>query len=200
IPMLGWDPADWIGRSPLELIHPEDLEVATTSLSNTLGRLGLAPPLELRLARRDGTWATVEAIANNRLDDPAVGGVIVSVRDITFRREAEAAMRRSEEEYRRIVELANEGIWTVDVAGRTTFVNQRMTEMLGYATDEMIGHNMIDFMAESERVIAERDMEEHPRGAVVDDDIKFVRQDGSPVWATLTTTPLIEDGEYAGAF
>jgi diguanylate cyclase (GGDEF)-like protein/PAS domain S-box-containing protein len=200
IPMLGWDPADWIGRSPLQLIHPDDLETATTSLYNTLGRLGEAPPLELRLVRRDGTWATVEAIANNRLDDPAVGGVIVSVRDITFRREAEAAMRRSEEDYRRIVELANEGIWTVDVAGKTTFVNRRMTEMLGYASDEMIGHNMIEFMGESKQVIGDRYIEEHPRGAVVDHDIKFVRHDGSPLWVTLTTTPLIEDGQYAGAF
>ena len=52
---------------------------------------------------------------------------------------AQDALRESEERYRRIVETTNEGIGTIDTEGRITFVNRRLSEMLGYAAGELIG-------------------------------------------------------------
>ena len=51
------------------------------------------------------------------------------------------ALRESEEKYRNIVETANEGIWIIDAEDRTTYVNKKMTEMLGYGQEEMIGRS-----------------------------------------------------------
>ena len=46
---------------------------------------GIASVLEFRLQHQDGSWRIVEALANNLLDDPAVRGVVVNLRDITER-------------------------------------------------------------------------------------------------------------------
>jgi PAS domain-containing protein len=70
------------------------------------------------------------------------------------RKEAEQRLQESEARYRRIVETATEGIWTLDAAGRTTFVNEAMAAMLGYSPDEMLGMSFLNFMDESVRAEA----------------------------------------------
>ena len=104
-------------------------------MRHALTNPGLLPPFEARVRHEDGTYRTFEVKANNLLDDPAVHGIIVNSRDITERVEAEQALRDNERHYRTIVETANEGIWIIDADAVTTFVNRRMSELLGVAPD-----------------------------------------------------------------
>ena len=60
----------------------------------------------------------------------------------------DAALRESEEHHRMIVELAREGIWTVDADGHTTFVNRAMAEMLDTTVSDMLQRPIFDFMDE----------------------------------------------------
>src|SRR5262249_42169677 len=69
-----------------------------------------------------------------------------TVLDITERKRAEEALQASEERYRRIVETAQEGVWTVDAEMRTTYVNQRMADLLGCTAEEMVGRPFLDFV------------------------------------------------------
>ena len=64
------------------------------------------------------------------------------------------ALRESEEKYRNIVETANEGIWIIDAEARTTYVNKKMAEMLGYSQEEMIGRSGWDFTDEEDKAIS----------------------------------------------
>jgi len=74
-----------------------------------------------------------------------IGSVIIEISD---RKQAEEALRESEEKYRCIVDTADEGIWMIDAESKTTFANQKMADMLGYTTDEMMGKTLFDFMDE----------------------------------------------------
>jgi PAS domain-containing protein len=58
--------------------------------------------------------------------------VLIIGNDITQRKLAEAALRESEEKYRRIVDTANEGMWALDDQLLTTFDNNRISELIGY--------------------------------------------------------------------
>src|SRR5262249_27400951 len=52
----------------------------------------------------------------------------------------EQKLRLAQEQYRMIIETTNDGVWSLDNQDRTTFVNRRMAEMLGYHPEEMLGH------------------------------------------------------------
>ena len=55
-------------------------------------------------------------------------------------------LKASEEKYRRIVDTTIEGIWMIDENNITTFVNNRMAEMLGYQIEELMGHPNTHFL------------------------------------------------------
>jgi diguanylate cyclase (GGDEF)-like protein/PAS domain S-box-containing protein len=67
------------------LIHPDDMAVLVGSVTVALVRPGITGPVEFRLAHGDGTWRTFEAVLSNNLEDPAVAGVVVYLRDVTYR-------------------------------------------------------------------------------------------------------------------
>ncbi|MFB3763639.1 MAG: PAS domain S-box protein [Methanotrichaceae archaeon] len=106
-----------------------------------------------------------------------------------------------EEKYRSIVETANEGIIIVDAEFRTTYVNDKFVEMLGYRPEEMIGKDIIDFY-DKEYVAAALSKREHSRrnGAKDRFEFKLIRRDGSSLWVMVNTSPILDiDGEFAGS-
>lgn len=109
-------------------------------------------------------------------------------------------LERSEERFRRIVHNAEEGIWEIDAAARTSFVNPKMAQMLGYSIEEMLEQPLVAFMDEEGRVILERNIARRQQGASERHEFKFLRKDGSELWATLATNPIFDaDGAYRGA-
>jgi PAS domain S-box-containing protein len=116
------------------------------------------------------------------------------------RQQAEEKIRSSEEQYRRIVDTANEGIWIIDDASRITFVNSRMAEMFGYSMEEMKGRPARDFMKADAVEQATRLLERRRAGIREQFDFPFLRKDGSELWGIVSTTPMLnEAGEFSGA-
>jgi PAS domain S-box-containing protein len=91
--VLGYRPEELVGRSVLELIHPEDRPRALALFQEGLPVPRFTSTFEARVQHKDGSWRSLEARAYNLLDDPDVAGVIVSARDVTDRREAEQQLR-----------------------------------------------------------------------------------------------------------
>ena len=111
-----------------------------------------------------------------------------------------AALERSEERFRRIVHNAEEGIWEIDADARTSFVNPKMAQMLGYAIEDMLDQPLVAFMDEEGRAILERNIARRQQGIAERHEFKFLRRDGSELWATLATNPIFDaDGGYMGA-
>ncbi len=70
---------------------------------------------------------------------PAIKTVLIKYETIRLRQEAEIALRKSEERFKQIAELAGEFIWEVDSTGIYTYVNKTSESILGYSADEIIG-------------------------------------------------------------
>ena len=73
--------------------------------------------------------------------------------DLVAEKQAEQALRESEELYRRIVTSANEGIWWLDEQDHTVFVNQALSAMLGYSEKEIVGPPAESFMFEEDLAV-----------------------------------------------
>ena len=123
-----------------------------------------------------------------------------SQRDVTQRIQAEQALRESEEKYRRIVETAREGIWVVDAEAMTTFVNPRMTEMLGLGQEDMLGLSLFEFLEESSRPEAESLWLRLPEAQNLNRDLCYRRADGNMLWCHASITALLnQDSSFSGA-
>ncbi len=132
--------------------------------------------------------------------DNTISGVVVGLRDLTEQKRAELAFQKSEERYRQIVETADEGIWIIDLEGKTSFVNPKMTQMLGYSVEEMLGMSLFAFMDEQGKVLATRHLERRRQGIQERHEFKFRRKDGSELWALIASSPIFDDsGQYTGA-
>jgi len=109
-------------------------------------------------------------------------------------------LREREEQYRRIVETAEEGIWIIDSRDRTTFVNPKMTQLLGYSQQEMEGKSPLDFMDDEARAIAIPRLAARRRGETARLDMRYRRKDGRALWTVITTSPNFDEcGRYQGA-
>ncbi|MBI4260336.1 MAG: PAS domain S-box protein, partial [Actinobacteria bacterium] len=93
--LLGWEPEALLGSNAFDLIHPDDLESAGEVFAEVLGDSSVRRILPFRVRHQDGTWRTVEAVGSNLLADPAVGGILINIRDITERKEVERELRTS---------------------------------------------------------------------------------------------------------
>jgi len=81
-------PPEWFqGRTPLDLMPPEDAARGREILGQLQGRPGAQLPGEFRLRHADGSWRVVEGVATNLLHDPAVRGIVLNYRDVTAERD-----------------------------------------------------------------------------------------------------------------
>jgi PAS domain S-box-containing protein len=150
--------------------------------------------------RNEIIWVLINAEPEYN-DVMAIERVIVSFVDITKRMLAEDALRKSEAEYRRLVETANEGIWMLGPDALTTFVNAQMAEMLGYAPEEMIGRPVTDFMYEEDSIDHMHRMENRQLGKSEHFERRFRKKNGQTVWTLISATPILDrEGRFRGAF
>ena len=137
-------------------------------------------------------------IAGRVVDATHIVGVS---QDITERRRVEQALRDSEQQYRALVDTANEGIWRLDQDARVVFVNDRMAEMLAVTVEEMSGRHKWDFVFD-EDAPAMRQLFERRKLGVSEEvaDIRFRRGDGREIWTLMSARPLYDHlGRFSGA-
>ncbi|AFZ11214.1 multi-sensor hybrid histidine kinase [Crinalium epipsammum PCC 9333] len=147
----------------------------------------------------EGIWLSANARALRDESGVITGGVLV-LRDISERKQTEEIIRVSEDRYRQIIETASEGIWIIDADNNTSFVNNKMTEMLGYSAAEMQGKPLFSFMDEEGLAIAQNNIIRRQQGIKEQHDFKFCRKNGSELWAMVSTNPIFDDsGKYTGA-
>jgi PAS domain S-box-containing protein len=137
-------------------------------------------------------------------DEQRFAGSIADAASLAYeeneRRRTEAALRESQEDYRRIVETAQEGIWLIDAEGHTTYANPRMAEMFGYTVEELVGRNAFDLVHPDEIDRAQEQWNARMQGRADRLEFVFVRKDGSLVWAQCSATPMLDErGGFKGA-
>jgi PAS domain S-box-containing protein len=187
--MLGCTIDEMIGRPVTDFLDDRDRDGAEARLAGR--RRGVSDQFEIMWRARDGRelWTIVDASPLTDADG-GYGGAFAMVTDISDRVLHERAVRASEERYRNIIETTSEGVWMIDGDHRTTYVNRRMGEMLGYAVAEMLGRPVSDFMEGGGSSLAAGGARE----------MRYRRKDGSEMWGLLSGSPLSDgSGGYGGA-
>ncbi len=154
--------------------------------------------VETRLTRKDGSLIDVVVVATRaNLSNPS-SDVIVTVKNITDRKQMEEALRKSERKYRELVENANSIILRMDANGRVTFFNEFAQRFFGYAEKEILGRNVVGTIV-PETEFAGRDLfamiEDIGRNPdeYVNNENENMCRDGTRVWISWTNKPLVDN-------
>jgi diguanylate cyclase (GGDEF)-like protein/PAS domain S-box-containing protein len=90
--VLGHPPGSLDGVDVLELVHPEDLQIAYDTAASVTAGAGESRTAQLRIAHGNGAYRHLEVVANNLLDNPAVNGIVLNAKDVTDQVEAAAEL------------------------------------------------------------------------------------------------------------
>jgi PAS domain S-box-containing protein len=157
-----------------------------------------------------GEELAIEALKNGATDyvlKQRLGRLVPSVqralREAKERRErqhVEEALQKSEAKYRRIVDTSYEGIWMIDSQSRTEFVNERMSQMLGYAVEEMLGRSMLDFVDQAEDIATQEEVEWLKRKGSGLKEGRLRCKDGSYIWTLISARAIFnQQSQFLGA-
>ena len=176
-----------LGRNPLEFFAPEDQEKFLANLQRTLDE-GIARDVEYTFMRRDGSRLAGEGSAAVIRDiSGKTTGLVATVRDITGRKQAEEALRASEERFRSYFEQGLIGMAVSLPDRRWIQVNDRYCDMLGYSREELLGMKWSDLTHPDD---LERNLIPLNRALAGESEHhtlekRFIRKDGSIMYATV---------------
>jgi PAS domain S-box-containing protein len=164
------DPDHWI-----KILHPDDRERVLEEDRRT-NDFGDSFATEYRQFAKDGrlVWLRDEATLVRGEEGEPLYWLGVQT-DVTERKEAEEAARRSEERLRSLADAAFEGILISD-GGEILEANRALTDMLGYETMELFGRSALEFVAPDHRDLVRN---KFASGAEEPYEIVGVRKDGT---------------------
>jgi diguanylate cyclase (GGDEF)-like protein/PAS domain S-box-containing protein len=108
--VLGYPPGALVGTALADLIHTDDLAHFADQVEQAGAGMPAPAPVECRIRHRNGSWRWTETVVNDLLHDPVVGGVVLSTRDISDRRELEEQLC-TQAYYDRLTGLPNRSLF-----------------------------------------------------------------------------------------
>ncbi len=144
--VLGYAPAQLVGQTAADIIHPDDLE-AVRERFRTMVSFHQPAEATFRFQHADGHWVSLEANGRVLVDGSGeVTGVVVVSRDVTERTRAEEALRESEERFRSLTENTFDLICEAGADARFSYLSPNYKETLGYAPEELLGTSIFDLI------------------------------------------------------
>jgi len=154
--VLGSTPTALIGTPALTLVHPDDERAARNLLRTPTKPFEKPRATEIRLTTADGDYRWFDATARDFRDDPEVGGVVVTARDITEERAAKLGLLRSEQWFRGLVQNSSDIIAVLDDAGVFTYASPAVADLTGLKPRELQGRNFLELLPSDDPECLER--------------------------------------------
>ena len=194
--LTGLSGAEVNGRFAFDLIHPDDLERVAVAYDTALRTPGPSERVEFRIRFADGTWHDVEATVNNLIGTPRIDGLVVSLRDITDRKAAEAKREKLIANLSDVIVVLNEQF-------EVTFASDSISNVIDAPPDTNIGMSAFndihpdDLSAAIEALGA---VASGPPGETVRVEVRLESRPGTGAWRWMEATAvnLLEDDAVRG--
>jgi len=213
--LTGYEADEVVETDFLDYIHPDDHERIGMIYNALLEGLEVPPTAECRILRKDGSIVWIELSGGLT----SIGGVeiyIVTVRDVSSRRQSEAALmkdrdelekeidrtttelHRSVEKYQALIDSVNDVVCVVDAKANLTFISPRVSDW-GYTPEEMIGHPATKFVHPDDAAGMMKDLDRSIRtGKESPNEFRIITKDGREIYIEVTGKIQRENGNITG--
>ncbi len=197
--MIGWDAQELIGQDQHAILHhsksdgsPYPRESCPIYHAFNDGEVHSVDSEVFW--RKDGRSFPVEYTSTPiREEEGNLVGAVVTFRDISERREAEAIIRKSEQQWRAIYEQAPTGIAILDsLSGQFQHINRRYCDIVGYSQEEMLSRSFQDITYPDDLQSDLDNMQKLLSGEIATFKMekRYIRKDGGIIWVSLICVPL----------
>ena len=197
--VLGWEPAQLVGRRYTSLIHPDDLGPAVVAMRAALGAGRTSDRVEARVATADGGWRWMGDRGHAIRDDAgSVIGGIDALRDIEVEVQAREALLASEEHFRLMAENASDVVYRINSAGAVTWISPNVADSLGWSPEELLGRSMYELIDPEDRPTINGARSKVLNGEDVDFTgggltVRIRSKSGSQVWMAVKAATFTDD-------
>lgn len=199
--IFGYSRNEAIGRHAAGLLVPPSARSEVDRvMANLLAQKGGTSHVNPNLTK-DGSAIICQWYNTPLIDEQGeVVGVASIAQDITHRFLAEKALQESEEKYRSVVNRTKEVIFEIDATGLWRFLNPAWQEITGFAVDDTIGNDFLDYIHPQERqqnieqfyALMQRQTEFYRH------EVRYLTSNGSYRWLELSACPLLDEGAILG--
>ncbi len=197
--MLGLEgPGKAMGMDALDFVVPSSRKKVGYLHREALNS---SAPLEAQFAllAAGGKEVTVEASFSSIFPEGGSPMVQIVARDVTDKVQYRKMLEASERKYRDLVEMAYQGIVSLDAKGEITFSNGRADQILGYEKGELAGTNVLDLADDDWRPVMMELFLKKRTAAVEQEEIKLKKKGGQTIESMITAGPVKdEDGKLSG--
>jgi len=189
-----------LGRNFSDFIHPDALGKVIKRHTMRMSGETVPSQYETILKRKDGSRFFAEVNAGICPFEGKSANHVV-IRDVNDRKQAEDALKKSEERFRDLINTTADMVWQTDADSRFTYVSPQIETILGYTPEELVGHTPFEFLepasVESCRLLFKTAIRTHQQ--VILHESRWIDRDGNIVVMESHATPVYNsDGTCAG--
>ena len=193
--LLGYEPEEIIGKSPFDLMPPEEANRVREIFTNILEEKRPIVDLENLHLTKEGKHVLLLTNGIPILDDfGEIQGYRGVDKDITDRKWAENQLRENEEKYRMIFESFHDVYYRTDKNGLITEISPSVTIQAGFTPEEVIGHPVTDFYeSPHDREALMEKLKE--KGFANDYELTLVSKDGRKIYTSVNARTLLDENK-----
>ena len=156
IRIFGYDTDEISQLDPNVLTHPDDLPRVLAVLMGVIQNPLLVTTLQYRFRHQDRRWLWIESTFSNLIAEPSIQAIVINFRDITARKQAEDALRASQQLAESIIESIPGAFYMLDEAGKYVRWNAYQREVIvGKPDDRIAGMNALETIHPEDRALVQ---------------------------------------------
>jgi len=196
--VLGWEPAELVGHSALDLLHPDDRDTLQRASSHV--NSGDRQEYEARFRTREGSYRWMSVSVGPVIGSTGeVDGRIGRWRDIQQEVDLRNQLQASEEWFRLLAENASDVVLLVDATNNCVWASPSIEQALGWSPDDVIGRSSDELIHPDDLTHALEYRTRMLSGESLTLEVRLRTADGSYVWMAGSTRPMTgRDGQDFG--
>jgi len=197
--MFGYDTdIDFTGHSILEFLAEEERSKIPGMLEKVL-RGERIKSVEVRGLRKDGSTFDVEVNTEIIHDaDNKPYNILLIIRDISDRKEMEKRLRKSDENFRIMIERINDVVYEVSADGTLRYISPVVEKILGYKPEEVIGKSIFSYMFPDDIQEVKEALSFLGQRDISSQEYRYTSKRGEVIWFSSSTVPIIKNGVVQG--
>jgi diguanylate cyclase (GGDEF)-like protein/PAS domain S-box-containing protein len=198
---LGYPRSEIIGLSAPSFLHPNDVDrCANALLQEMVDPSWRSPAMLIRVRHAEGHFRDIELLGHNRFHDPEIGGLLVSLRDVSGPGLGDRVIAADDYLYRTFETVASDGICIFDADGNRAYISPSICQVLGYTQEELTAIDNGGLVVAEDLPMWKHTVAEALRtpGVPRRVECRMMHGERGPMWIETTVLNLLSDPAVRG--